>query len=94
MWLYFSSDYDVNLYTGLERAALVARAEQQRSFERNQSDESIGGLAPPVQGQGELLAPVLKSQHGSVIKSIIKCGIELLTHSQTSTAAPLKFGNG
>ena len=50
------SDYDVNLYTGLERAALVARAEQQRSFERNQSDESIGGLAPPMQGQGELLS--------------------------------------
>ena len=32
--------------------------------------------------------------HGYVIKSIIKCGMKLLIRSQTSTGAPLKFGNG
>ena len=29
-----------------------------------------------------------------VITCPIKCGVKLLIHSQTSTAAPLKFGNG
>ena len=36
----------------------------------------------------------LRSQHGKVITSIIKYGMKLLTHSQTSTVQPLKFGNG
>ena len=30
----------------------------------------------------------------TIIKSIIKCGVELLIHSVTWTAAPLKFRNG
>ena len=31
---------------------------------------------------------------GSIITSIIKCGMKILIHSQTSTVAPLRFGNG
>ena len=33
------------------------------------------------------------SQHGKVITSIIKYGMKLRIHFQTSTVAPLKFGN-
>ena len=33
-------------------------------------------------------------RYGLVITSIIKCGMKLLIHSQTSTVEPLKFGNG
>ena len=29
-----------------------------------------------------------------LVTSIIKCGIKLIIHSQTSVAQPLKFGNG
>ena len=36
----------------------------------------------------------LQSHQGKVITSIIKCGMKLLIHSQTSTVAPSKFGNG
>ena len=36
----------------------------------------------------------LQSQHGYVISSIIKCDMKFLVHSQTSTVAPWKFGNG
>ena len=32
--------------------------------------------------------------HGWIITPIIKCGMKLLFHSQTSTVAPLNFGNG
>ena len=35
----------------------------------------------------------LKSQHGWLFTSIIKCGMKLLIHSQISMQ-PLKFGNG
>ena len=31
-------------------------------------------------------------QHGSVITSILKCGMKLLIHTQTSTVTPLQFG--
>ena len=34
------------------------------------------------------------TQHGQIITSIIKCGMKLLIHPQTSTVQPLKFGNG
>ena len=33
-------------------------------------------------------------QHGWIIRSIVKFGMKLLIHSQTSMVAPLKFGNG
>ena len=38
--------------------------------------------------------PLLLTQHGQVITSIMMCGVKLLFHSQTSTVQPLKFGNG
>ena len=31
---------------------------------------------------------------GKVITAIIKCGVKILIHSKSSTAQPLKFGNG
>ena len=33
-------------------------------------------------------------KHGKIIISIVKCGMKLLIHSQTSSVAPVKFGNG
>ena len=35
----------------------------------------------------------LKSKHGFVITSTLKCGMKLHNHSQTSMVQPLKFGN-
>ena len=43
--------------------------------------------------QGPLLLTWF-NQHGWLITSIMKCGMKLLSHSQTSTVASLKFGNG
>ena len=37
---------------------------------------------------------LLRYQHGLVITCAVKCEMKLLVHSQTSTAAPLKFENG
>ena len=39
-------------------------------------------------------AKTVSDEHGEVITFPIKFGIKLLIHSQTSTVAPLKFGNG
>ena len=36
----------------------------------------------------------LQFQNGQVITSIIKWGMKLIVHSQTSTLQPLKLGNG
>ena len=36
----------------------------------------------------------LGCQSGEIITFIIKCGMKLLIHSQTSSVQPLKFGNG
>ena len=35
---------------------------------------------------------ILSLQHGQVITCPVKCGMKYLIHSQTSAAAPLKFG--
>ena len=35
----------------------------------------------------------LQSQHGDVITCLVKCGMKLLIHFQTSTVQRLKFGN-
>jgi len=44
-----SSEYDRSKYTSLEYAAMTARAENQRVMQRNQSNDSIFGLAPPTE---------------------------------------------
>ena len=36
----------------------------------------------------------IQSQHGWIITYPVKCGMKLLIHSQTSTVASVKFGNG
>ena len=43
-----------------------------------------------------LLEPLnlIKSQHGNTIRCPIKCGMKLLTRSQISMVAPLRFENG
>ena len=37
---------------------------------------------------------LLFSQHGKVITCLVKCRMKILTHSKTSSVAPLMFGNG
>ena len=43
---------------------------------------------------GPLLPTLINFNLGYVVTSIIKCELKLLIHSETSTVAQLKFGNG
>ena len=66
----------------------------QTLFLSNQLDPWIN--YQPGKAMGHLLLTWInfKPSMDKVITSIIKCGIKLLIHSQTSTVQPLKFGNG
>ena len=55
--------------------------------------EAADALVSQISGASLTNMVKLISQQGYVITSIIKFGMKLLIHSQTSTVALLKFGN-